>query len=271
MAATTTTPKPATIVLIHGAWNYPAHYTPLLSSLGAHGHEVLAPRLPTMNGTRPPNANFTTDSDHTHSYIESLADTGRWIIVLMHSYGGQVGANALGDLDIGSRRERGSTGGVVRLVYMATLALEVGDSMYGLTKRAGRAKNLLAAQEINEDGTSTYWNARERMLGAGGGRDVDYVKTLGTWNAQAMYGVLQHCAWRDSPVSYIKALRDQVMPAPYQTRMIVGMRAAGREVELVELDTGHSKHVTMTREVVEIVCGILGALDRVDTICLYLR
>ncbi|KAL3491534.1 alpha/beta-hydrolase [Aspergillus germanicus] len=243
---------------------------PLFSSLRAHGHEVLAPTLPTMNGSRPPNANFTTDTDHIHSYIDSLADTGRRIVVLMHSYGGQVGTNALDKLDIASRTERGLAGGVVHLIHMAALALEVGDSMYGMTERAGRARNLLAAQEINEDGTSMYRNAVERMLGAGGDVAVDsgmseaemqdYVKTLGTWNAQAMYGVLQHCAWRESPVSYIKALRDQVMPTSYQTKMIEGIRAAGRDVEVFELDTGHSMHVTMTSEVVEIACGIMGRI-----------
>jgi hypothetical protein len=137
--------------------------------------------------------------------------------------------------------------------------------MYGLTERAGRAGNLLAAQEINEDGTSIYRNAKERMLGgtteeSSMSKDEmqAYVDTLGTWNAQAMYGVLQRCAWRESPLSYIKALRDQVMPPPYQTRKIEGMCAAGRDIEVLELDTGHSMHVTMTSEVVDIVRGIVG-------------
>ncbi|KAL2799419.1 alpha/beta-hydrolase [Aspergillus keveii] len=216
----------------------------------------------------PPNATFTTDSDHIHSYIESLADSGRRIFVLMHSYGGQVGTNALDKLDIASRRERGLSGGVVHVVYMAALALQVGVSMYSLTERAGRAGNLLAAQEINEDGTSMYRNVGERMLGAGGDVAVDSgmseaeikadVDALGTWNAQAMYGVLQRCAWRESSVSYVKALRDQVMPTSYQTKMIEGMCAAGRDIEVFELDAGHSMHVTMTSEVVEIVRGTVG-------------
>jgi hypothetical protein len=83
-----------------------------------------------------------------------------------------LGRIALDKLDIASRTERGLQGGVVHLVYMAALALGVGDSMYGLTEMAGRAENLLAAQEFNEDGTSMYRNARERMLGAGSGGDV---------------------------------------------------------------------------------------------------
>jgi hypothetical protein len=188
----------------------------------------------------------------------------------MHSYGGQVGTNALDKLDIASRTERGLAGGVVHLIYMAALALEVGVSMFEMMERAGRAENLVAAQEINEDGTSMYRNARERMLGGGGGSEVavdsgmseaemqDYVNALGTWNTQTMYGVLQRCAWRESPVSYVKALRDQVMSTPYQTKMVEGMRAVGGDIGVFELDTRQSMHVTMTREVVEIVRGIMG-------------
>ncbi|KAL4941249.1 hypothetical protein BDV06DRAFT_229806 [Aspergillus oleicola] len=250
-----------TIVLVHGAWHYPAHYRNLTSALSSLGHEVFVPTLLTMNGACPPTSDLYTDTDHIHSYVESLADTGHKIVVLMHSYGGQVGTNALDKLDVQSRKAQNLPGGVVRLIYLCAMAFEEGGSMYKITAAVGRAQNLLAAMDINEDGTAMYRNAGERMLGPYSGLSKDeveaYTNSLGVWNVKGMYGELMRCAWREIPVSYVKVLQDLVMPTPYQTRMIEVMRAAGREVEVFELDTGHSPQTTMTQEVTEIVHGIV--------------
>lgn len=49
------------------------------------------PRLPAMNGARPPNAGLFTDSDVARQFVTELADAVHSLVVLMHSYGGQVG------------------------------------------------------------------------------------------------------------------------------------------------------------------------------------
>lgn len=93
-ARMTTTTKP-TRLIVHGGWHLPGSYDKLTSALRDAGFEVHIPRHLSMNQSRPPNADLASDSDLIRSYATSLVEAGRTIAVLMHSYGGQVGTNAL--------------------------------------------------------------------------------------------------------------------------------------------------------------------------------
>ncbi|KAL4993613.1 alpha/beta-hydrolase [Aspergillus recurvatus] len=250
-----------TIVLVPGGWHYPAHYGKFTSALRDLGHEVFVPTLLSMNGARPPNSTVFTDADHIHSFVESLADTGREVIVLMHSYGGQVGTNGLDQLDVQSRRAKNLRGGVVRLIYVCAQALQLGESMYGLVAAAGREQYFLAVMDVNDDGTTMIRNATASLLGPDAGLPEEemqaYVSGLGLWNGRCLYEGAWKSAWRDIPVTYLKTLRDMALPVSYQSRMVDAIRTAGREVEVIELNSGHSPHVTMTDELAEIVHGIV--------------
>ncbi|KAL4745364.1 hypothetical protein BDW72DRAFT_208263 [Aspergillus terricola var. indicus] len=227
-----------TIVLVPGGWHYPAHYGKFTSALRDLGHEVFVPTLLSMNGARPPNSTVFTDADHIHSFVESLADTGREVVVLMHSYGGQVGTNGLDQLDICAQ------------------ALQLGESMYGLVAAAGREQYFLAVMDVNDDGTTMIRNATASLLGPDAGLLEEemqaYVSGLGLWNGRCLYEGAWKSAWRDTPVTYLKTLRDMALPVSYQSRMIDAIRTAGREVEVID-----SPHVTMTDELAEIVHGIV--------------
>ena len=44
----------------------------------------------------PPNADLYTDSDLIHAYVvSSLVRAGRTVVAIIHSYGGQIGTDAL--------------------------------------------------------------------------------------------------------------------------------------------------------------------------------
>ncbi|KAL4937772.1 hypothetical protein BDV06DRAFT_232365 [Aspergillus oleicola] len=262
MASASLPPSPLnpnpTIVIIHGAWHNPTHYSGLAGGLRALGHEVLVPKLLSMNGARPPTSDLYTDTEQICSYVESLADAGHRLVVMMHSYGGQVGTNALARLDTRTRRELNLPGGVVRLIYMCAHALTEGTSMFGIAKAAGREQALLDAFIIANDGTVEYREVRERMIGPGLSEEVveSYVARLKPWNGQGLYQEIRAVAWRNIPVSYILTLQDKLMPVAYQNAMVAGLRSAGVEVEAFELETGHCPHATMTGKVVEILHAV---------------
>ncbi|KAL4874894.1 alpha/beta-hydrolase [Aspergillus karnatakaensis] len=220
-----------TTVLIHGGWHYPIHYQIYTSALQSLGFEVFVP-----------------------PFVSSLVDTDREVVVVMHSYSRQVGTNGLDRLDRQTRETQNLPGSVVRLIYICAQALPLGESMHGIVVAAGREENFLVAMDIN-DGTTMVWNAAESLLGRDAGlleEDVQaYVGALGVWN------------WAvDIPVTYSKTLRDMALPVSYQSRMVDAIRAAGVEVEAVELDSGHSPHVTMPDELAGIVHGVvLAALE----------
>lgn len=83
------------VLLIGGGWHTPQSYSKLTKQLQSIGYEVHVPTLPSTRQSRPPNADLNTDTDHVRSVVESLVNKDLDLVVLMHSYGGQIGTNAL--------------------------------------------------------------------------------------------------------------------------------------------------------------------------------
>lgn len=249
-----------TIVLIHGGWHVPITYSKFTSSLRSAGYEVHVPRLPSTNEARPPNADLATDTTMIRGYVESLVDAGRPIIAIMHSYGGQVGTNALYGLGLNDRtqREGNKSGGVVHLIYMCAFALPEGGSMAGKVEEFGHEHLLPPALEFADDGSCVNHDPKTLLIGPGIDEvEADaYVSSLVRWNGKSLYQAVTHCAWREIPVTYIYASQDMTLPLEYQKSMVERMQAEGQAVHTVELATGHCPNLTMTQEVVDIVTRI---------------
>ena len=249
-----------TIVLIQGGWHVPSTFSKFTSSLRSAGYEVHVPRLPSVNEARPPNADLATDTAMIRGYVESLVDAGRPVIAIMHSYGGQVGTNALYGLSLKNRtqREGNQSGGVVHLIYICAFALPEGGSMVGKVKEFGQEHLLPLAVDIADDGSCVNPDPKTLLIGPGID-DVEadaYVSSLVRWNSKSMYQALTHCAWREIPVTYIYASQDMTLPLEYQKSMVERLQAEGQMVHTVELATGHCPNLTMTQEVVDIVTRI---------------
>jgi hypothetical protein len=223
-----------TIVLIPGAWHTPAHYSEFTTALRALGHEVHIPRLPSLNGARPPNADLETDSDFIHTYVESLASAGRSITVLIHSYGRQVGTNALAGLGFETRAAQGLTGGVVGLVYIAAAALTEGKSMREFVIEHGHGHLLDLAFDFAEDRTCVSADPKTLVVGAGrSDGDTDaYIAALQRWNGNGngngFDGKLGACAWRDiQNAGYVHATLDMTIPLDYHKDYVQILRDGG--------------------------------------------
>jgi alpha-beta hydrolase superfamily lysophospholipase len=87
--------KSPILLLIGGGWHTPQSYSRLTKHIENAGYEVQVPALPSTNGSRPPNADLNSDTNHIRSIAKDLINQGQQVVVLMHSYGGQVGTNAL--------------------------------------------------------------------------------------------------------------------------------------------------------------------------------
>ncbi|KAF6221587.1 hypothetical protein HO133_001553 [Letharia lupina] len=88
--------KPA-IVLVHGAWHVPEHYSDFIQQLQQAGFEVVCPRLPTCDETKRLTADLFSDARVVRSHVNSLIDKSREVIMLLHSLWAQ--ATALGSQD----------------------------------------------------------------------------------------------------------------------------------------------------------------------------
>jgi pimeloyl-ACP methyl ester carboxylesterase len=260
MAAT----KP-TLVLISGAWHVPSTYSKLTDTLNVAGYEVHVPRLPSVNGTRPPNADLTTDTALIREYVENIINSGQTVIAIMHSYGGQVGTNALYGLGLDSCSQKGMTGGVSHLIYMCRWALPEGGSIMAKVREFG-SEDLLHQKIFHfaEDGTCVNRNPKLFLIGRGveDAEADSYLASLVRWNGNAMFQELTNCAWREIPVTYIGTSQDMSVPVKYQKAMLERMRAEGREIHVVELDTGHCPNLTVTGNVVDVINDVATKMNK---------
>lgn len=190
------------LLLISGGWHTPQSYAKLTQALSSSGFVVHVLALRSVSDERSPNADLETDTDLIRSYAEKLIGDGHEILVLMHSYGGQVGTNALSGLSVSARSKEGLTGGVLHLIYMTATAIAEGRCMVDTVRDFGHQELLPLAFDFADDKSCVHRNPKLLMVGADGAvseREKDeYVSTLGRWNGHCMYQPMTtaRAAWR---------------------------------------------------------------------------
>ena len=120
------------IVLIPGSFTVAAMYYPLQDLLAAAGYDVYVNTLPSASRNAPESpASLSDDARFFGKIIERIADYGRDIIVLGHSYGGMVASESAQGLSKAERLERGRKGGIIRIIFLAAIVLPEGQSVTG--------------------------------------------------------------------------------------------------------------------------------------------
>lgn len=120
------------ILIIHGAWQHPAYYQAFVQVLQSRGYETHCPRLPSCNGQVPPTKSLEDDVHFIRQFTAQLTDAGKLVDVIMHSYGGIVGTDALCKFGIAERSRRGFAGGVRNLIYLTSFVPHKGQSLVGI-------------------------------------------------------------------------------------------------------------------------------------------
>lgn len=120
-------------VLAPGAWHTPDCFQIVQDKLHARGYETRAVAYPSV-GAEPPTKGLFDDAAAVRAEIEVLAEQGRQVIVVVHSYGGLVGAEAVQGLGLKQRQAAGKKGGVSLLVYLSAFVTPKGMS---ITKMLG--------------------------------------------------------------------------------------------------------------------------------------
>ncbi|KAI1191192.1 alpha/beta-hydrolase [Nemania serpens] len=249
------------ILIVHGGWNTPQSYAKLTAALESSGFEVHISALPSVKDVRPPEGDLSSDTASIRDYAEQLVSGGRTIVALLHSYGGQVGSNALHGLGVEARSAQGLQGGILHLIYMTAYAVTEGTSMMDKAKEFGNMDFVPIAFDIAEDSSCLSNDPKTLLVSPGPEHDAEevdeYLGTLKRWNAQCMYQAIQHAAWREIPVSFIYTTNDMTVPYTYQKSFVDTLVKEGREVRTFELATGHCPNFTATDGVVSAVKEIL--------------
>lgn len=125
------TTKKTAFVFVPGAWHAPDTFDGVRSLLSTRGYESHAVALDSV-GAVTPDKGLHNDIALTQKLLRKLADDGKEIVVVVHSYGGLVGAGAVEGLGYAQRSAVGLEGGVIMLVYMTAFVAPKGKSLKDL-------------------------------------------------------------------------------------------------------------------------------------------
>ncbi|KAL9577247.1 MAG: hypothetical protein Q9212_006487, partial [Teloschistes hypoglaucus] len=150
-------PKP-TIILVPGGWQSPTIFSLILPALERFGYSVIPINLPSTT-TVPAVSSFAPDVDAVRNAVTSCLAVGKDVVMIMHSYGGLVGCEALKEMDmeeVEKRQKEGAIevsaaatadggtlrrGRVLRLGFIAGLVFPIGRSTLSPTFAANKKVN----------------------------------------------------------------------------------------------------------------------------------
>lgn len=125
------------IVIVQGSFQTPLVYKKLLDGLEARGYTTSHPVLPSCSKTEEPEFPFKTlldDTEEVKNVVDKLVKVeNKTVVLVMHSYGGLVGSNAIEEeLSFSKRKLAGLKGGVIHLFYFAAFVLGKQQSILGV-------------------------------------------------------------------------------------------------------------------------------------------
>lgn len=241
-----TSSKPA-ILLVQGSFQIPEAYGKLVSALRSRGFVVAHPRLPSLSDHDSAdfaNRGLADDSRAVEAEAKRLiVDEGKTVMIVMHSYGGLVGSDAIPeDLSLQSRQQKGLAGGVSRLFYFAAFILDQGKSVLGTfgespnnnVKPNGRFTMKETASTIYHDlalEEANYWASKI----------IDQSYAVQTTP-------ITRTAYKYIPSTYVMTEDDHALPLQYQE-----MFAAASGAEVKRISSGHSPQLSKPEELAGLV------------------
>lgn len=268
-------PKPS-ICIVHGAWHHPAYYQPLVDALQKLGHETICPRLPSCSDGFSYKNSFADDVSCIRRNVTELIEAGKEVVVVMHSYGGVVGTEALFELGWEHRKAEGKAGGVKRMIYMTAFIPQMGQSLAGIfggglppfiqVKVLSRFEVLserpviLKIMQDDEnlllipDPAPWFYNDLSP-------EDADYwAKQIVIHPKPAQFTPVKREAYRGKdnknaiPVTYIRCENDTALIPDVQQMMIDAITKSGIEVSVERCRGSHSPFLSIP----DVTAGIVG-------------
>ncbi|KKZ61233.1 hypothetical protein EMCG_04151 [[Emmonsia] crescens] len=239
-----------TIVFVPGGFHTPAIFDPVLPFLHAAGYPTTAVYLPGL-GVSPGIPDLKPDAEAVNTVVGGLAELGRDVLVVAHSYGGVPTSQALEGLGKKERHAKGLAGGVVGLLFIAAhLPTKGKPAIEGIVDASPEEAAIpsLVKTAPAEDPTSLL---PEDPIPAFY-HDVDlavakyYASLLRSQSVGPFYTTITYEAYRHIPSAYLLLSNDRAMSLPKQKRLA---KDGGIEQLLGPLDSGHSPFLSRPEEV----------------------
>ena len=122
-----------TIILVHGGWQGPETFAPIIPGLEKAGYSVFAVRLPSTHAV-PAVPDFSSDVAIVRNAVSSTLAIGKDVVLVLHSFGAVIGCEAMKGvkLDEASLMKEANgafkVGRVIKLAFIAALLFPEGKA-----------------------------------------------------------------------------------------------------------------------------------------------
>ncbi|KAA8641981.1 hypothetical protein EYZ11_004253 [Aspergillus tanneri] len=255
--------KTPAIIITPGAWHTPRHYQRLIDRLSQHNYPAIGVRLPSVNSS-PPLHTWEQDAQAVRGAIMEKLNGGLDVVAVSHSFGGIIMSEAVKGLGKASRQKQGFSTGILRLVYMCSMAIPQGQTHVGQMKAITpeeEKQEKRRRQEADISGGMRYTKDGAIIISRDAARKVFYnrcdpadveeaLDMLGSFPSGPLTVPATYTAYREIPSTYIVCENDNALPLPFQERMI----AQGGGVFHVErCQEGHSPFLSNPEFVVQCI------------------
>lgn len=145
------TEKPV-IVIVPASFSPPSLYNEVVGALDRYGYMTIVIDLPSVGSRAPlPGATMTEDANYIRSITTELAEEGKDIVMVMHSYGGICGTESTKGVAKLERAQSQKEYGIVRLLYISSPVPGVGGSI--ATQMSGNMPEFITV----DVGTPACW------------------------------------------------------------------------------------------------------------------
>lgn len=223
-------PTPS-LILVHGSWHHPQHWSAITKDLEAYGYKCIAVDLPSSQSPDEPPARLSDDSHVVRSTVLAELDAGNDVVVVAHSYGGHPTSNSLKGLDEESRKASGSSASIKAIVFLAAIPTFPGKT-FRQVMMSHEAPNI---HDIRVPGFSwpappgpSHWFYNEQSA-----EDAEYASSLlrqaslAAGDEEATYA-----AYMDIPSYYLRCTKDRALPYDVQGQLLNDIEAAGGRIEI---------------------------------------
>ncbi|KAF3059711.1 hypothetical protein GL218_04595 [Daldinia childiae] len=247
-----------TILIVGGSFAPPEIYDNIVDAIAAKGYDIKALHYPSVGlraGPRPEKLpTMYDDAAFVAKEISKLADDGKDIVLVAHSYGGVPATESTKGLTKKERQSQGKRGGIVRLAYMTSLVPPVGRSSRSLLAEIPSENRIEFKND--EQGWMDYVDlpAAAALIISDLPDEKERVATVEkfqTHSSASFATELTHPGYKDLPVSYLLCEEDAILPPKYQREWIELIeKESGNKVDVTSLQVGHCPSYTKPQEVI---------------------
>jgi pimeloyl-ACP methyl ester carboxylesterase len=250
-----------TLVFVPGAWHNSSTWDKTTSILDDQHYQCICVGLPSTASN--PSATFLDDVTAVREPIIAETTQGRDVVVVVHSYGGQVGNSAIKGLtrpkEVGTSSAESQSGYVIGLVMIAS-----GFTMTGVGFLEGLGGKPPPAWKLDPESGFAVLVAEPRELFYhdlpveegnywAGKLKKQSLKAL-TEGGEYAYG-----GWMDVPVWYLVTTEDKALPVEAQRFFVQMAKDAGGDVTSREISSSHSAMLSKPEETVRFILEAVAA------------